>query len=275
MKKIIVPIDFSQHSENALKIAAQLAKKHNCQLIIMHMLEFSESILSASNSQNNEQMRFKLALAKKKIKTFLNKEYLKGVDILPVIKRYKIFKEIDLYSKELNVDLIVMAAKGNNSKEGILTGSNTQRVVNQSEIPVLIVKNSDSVAFKKVILGTNFSLRTVTTFKKALKLLTILNLDIKLLHVNLKNRGFRSTTEIKEKMRIFIEEVGDHQVFKNVEFVSDYTVGDGILNYRELVDADVIASVMTGKIGLGHFILGNASEDVLNHSPYPILAFKI
>lgn len=275
MKKIIVPIDFSLHSENALKIAAQLAKKHKSQLIVMHMLEFSESILSVSNSQNNEQMRFKLALAKKQMKTFLNKDYLKGIDLLPVIKRNKIFKEIDTFSKELNIDLIVMAAKGANSKEGILTGSNTQRVVNLSNIPVLIVKNSNPIPFKKVILVTNFSLRTVTAFKNTLKLLTSLNLEVKLLHVNLKNRGFRSTTEIKERMKNFIQEVGNHEVFKNVEFVADYSVGLGVLSYRELIDADIIASIMTGKIGLGHFILGNASEDVLNDSPFPIIAFKL
>ena len=45
MKKIIVPIDFSEHSEYALKTAAQLAKKYNAELLALHMLEMSDIVL--------------------------------------------------------------------------------------------------------------------------------------------------------------------------------------------------------------------------------------
>ncbi|NRA92372.1 MAG: universal stress protein, partial [Psychroserpens sp.] len=39
MKKILVPTDFSQEAENALKVAAQLAKKHDSEIYLLHMLE--------------------------------------------------------------------------------------------------------------------------------------------------------------------------------------------------------------------------------------------
>ena len=39
MKRILVPIDFSAHSENALKVAAQIAKKNNSEIHLLHMLE--------------------------------------------------------------------------------------------------------------------------------------------------------------------------------------------------------------------------------------------
>ncbi len=39
MKKILVPTDFSEQAENALKVAVQLAKKHGSEIYLLHMLE--------------------------------------------------------------------------------------------------------------------------------------------------------------------------------------------------------------------------------------------
>ena len=39
MKRILVPTDFSKHAEYALRVAAQIAKKNNCEIILLHMLE--------------------------------------------------------------------------------------------------------------------------------------------------------------------------------------------------------------------------------------------
>ena len=47
MKKIIVPIDFSEHSEYALEAASNIAKKYDSELIVLLMLELSYAIFSA------------------------------------------------------------------------------------------------------------------------------------------------------------------------------------------------------------------------------------
>ena len=43
MKTIIVPVDFSKHSEYALKVAAELSKNSKAEIIAMHMLGFADS----------------------------------------------------------------------------------------------------------------------------------------------------------------------------------------------------------------------------------------
>ena len=58
MKKIIVPIDFSEHSEYALKTAAKLAKKTNAELLVLHMLEMSDVILTKSDSEQQQKTVF-------------------------------------------------------------------------------------------------------------------------------------------------------------------------------------------------------------------------
>ncbi|KKN12624.1 hypothetical protein LCGC14_1014670, partial [marine sediment metagenome] len=48
MKSIIVPVDFSQQSEYALKVAASLAKKHGSEILALHMLELNQAMISSS-----------------------------------------------------------------------------------------------------------------------------------------------------------------------------------------------------------------------------------
>ncbi len=55
MKKIIVPIDFSEHSEYALEAASNIARKYNSELIVLHMLELSNAILTAGSVALNEE----------------------------------------------------------------------------------------------------------------------------------------------------------------------------------------------------------------------------
>ena len=58
MKKIIVPIDFSEHSEFALKTAARLARKYDAEVLVLHMLEMSDLMLTASEGLQYEKASF-------------------------------------------------------------------------------------------------------------------------------------------------------------------------------------------------------------------------
>ncbi len=65
MEHIINPVDFSDHSEFALQTGAVLAKKHNAKLHILHMLAIFKSLITNSDTVNQNEMMFLLALAKK------------------------------------------------------------------------------------------------------------------------------------------------------------------------------------------------------------------
>jgi nucleotide-binding universal stress UspA family protein len=58
MKKVIVPIDFSDHSEYALKAAALLAKRNKIEIVVLHMLDINISSLSESASDIQAQSVF-------------------------------------------------------------------------------------------------------------------------------------------------------------------------------------------------------------------------
>ncbi|WP_158844352.1 universal stress protein [Algibacter sp. L1A34] len=277
MKKIIVPIDFSEHSEYALKTAATLAKKHDAEVLVLHMLEMSTVALTASDELLGQQAVFFMKLAEKKFKDFLDKDYLKGVNVTPIIKHFKVFSEVNDVAKENNVDIIIMGSHGSSGIQEMFIGSNTERVVRNSEIPVLIVKNNVvDVNFDVIVLATDLEEESIQSYINTRKMFQDVASKIYLVHVNLPNERFQSTTELEKKaVHFFTKADRSLNHLEDLRFVSDYTVDDGILHFSNKSKADLIVMPTHGRKGLAHFFQGSVGEDVVNHSTLPVLTIKM
>ena len=277
MKKIIVPIDFSEHSEYALKTAAKLAKKANAELLVLHMLELSDIILTETDSQQQQKAVFFLKLVEQKFETFLDKEYLKDVNVTPIVKHYKVFSEVNDVAKEHDVDLIVMGSHGTSGFKEFFVGSNTERVVRNSETPVLVIKNEiKDINFGTAVFATNFEEENVRPYLNATSMFEALGAKLKLLYVNLPNEHFKSSVEIEKKIAEFlITADGNLDKLNDVAYQADYTVEQGVMNYANKVGADIIAIPTHGRKGISHFFAGSIGEDIANHSPLPVITFMI
>ncbi|TXG35465.1 universal stress protein [Seonamhaeicola maritimus] len=276
MKKIIVPIDFSEYSEYALKAAAKLAKKNNAELLALHMLEMSDIMLTGAGEQPQKIIYF-LKLAEQKFEEFLKKDYLEGISITPIVKHFKVFSEVNEVAKKYDADLIVMGSHGVSGAKEFFIGSNTERVVRSSEIPVLVVKNDMLEAnFDIVAIACDFSEETIETYLKASNMFSNMDSKMYLIHVNLPNDRFKSSIEIEnEVVNFFTKAEGNLNNMSDVHYVSDYTVEDGILNSANKLGADLIIVPTHGRKGLAHFFQGSVGEDVANHATLPVMTFKI
>ncbi len=83
MKKILVPTDFSKDAENALRVAANLAKKFdNCELHLVHLIEIHPHQVDAMNPDSElPEAIFFIKLAEKRFKEVLELDFLKGIDV--------------------------------------------------------------------------------------------------------------------------------------------------------------------------------------------------
>ena len=277
MKKIIVPIDFSEHSEYALEAAAILAQKFNAEIVALHMLEISEAVLTYTADKKESKALYMHKFAEQKFKEFLNKDYLKGVKVHPVVKHFKVFSEVNEVAKENNAELIVMGSHGASGVKEFLVGSNTEKVVRFSDVPVLIVKHNPILMdFEDVVFACDFSEESVKPYLKACKLFSDLGSKMHLVYVNLPNVGYKSTVEMEKRVAEFFKVAnGNLNEMNQVNYVCDYSVEQGILNYSNVVGADLIAVATHGRRGLAHFFEGSISEDLANHSTLPVMTFKI
>jgi nucleotide-binding universal stress UspA family protein len=277
MKTIIVPIDFSEHSEYALRTAAKLAKQHNAKIYALHMLEMSTVALTASDELLGQQAVYFMKLAEKKFNDFLVKDYLKDVDVVPVIKHFKVFSEVNDVAKEHNADIIIMGSNGASGMQEMFIGSNTERVVRSSDIPVLVVKSKEAdINFDVIVLACDLTEESVESYINTRKMFADTASKIHLVNVNLPNESFQSTPELEEMaVNFFTKAEGNLDRLVDLSYVSDYTIEDGILNFSNKVKADLIIVPTHGRKGLEHFFKGSVGEDVVNHSTLPVLTIKI
>lgn len=277
MKKIIVPIDFSEHSEYALKTAAKLAKKNNAEVLALHMLEMSDIMLTASDGLQYEKAVYFYKLSEQKFEKFLDKDYLKGVKVTPIIKHFKVFSEVNQVAKIHDADIIVMGSQGTSGAKEFFIGSNTERVVRNSEIPVLVVKNQvKDVNFEVVVFACDFSEETIKPYINAVNMFNKIGSKMYMVYVNLPNERFLTSAEMERNVvNFFTKALGNLDKMETVHYVADYTAEEGIINFSNKIGADLIAVPTHGKKGLAHFFEGSVGEDVANHAALPVMTFKI
>ena len=277
MDKIIVPVDFSKYSEYAMEAAAKLAKKHHSEILVLHMLEMSDTLLTTADDEQSAKAVFFFKLAEKKFEEFLNKDYLKGITVTPIVKRFRVFSEVSEVAEEHSADLIVMGSHGVSGFTEIFVGSNTEKVVRHSDIPVLVIKSQPkSMDLKTAIFACDFSEKSIAPYLEASKLFATFNSKMVLLYVNLPGDTFKSSTQMEAVIETFLKKAdGNLKNLSNVHYVSDVTVENGILNFAKKINADLVAIPTHGRKGLAHFFEGSISEDLANHANLPVMTFKI
>lgn len=92
MKKILVPTDFSDQAENALKVAAQLARTYDCEIYLLHIIELPIDQDDAINSHSDfPEALFFMKLAHNKFEALKKKDYLKDITIHETVDFHEIF----------------------------------------------------------------------------------------------------------------------------------------------------------------------------------------
>lgn len=274
MKTILVPTDFSKHAENALKVAAQIAKKNNGNIILLHMLELSTSGNDALSTSHDipELMYFKNAAIEKL--TALEKEsYLDDVDVASLIQFNLAHEGIIENAKKHNADLIVMGSHGASGFHEMFVGSNAEKVVRYSDIPVLVIKKEEEdFKAETITFASDFSKEIKKPFEKVVDFAKSFDSHINLLYIITPN-NFTTTRSAEEKVKGFIEEFNFDNYSTHI--YNDINVEKGILHFAKDKGSDIVGVCTHGRKGLSHFLNGSISEDLVNHAKKPVVTFKI
>ena len=274
MKKILVPTDFSKHAEYALKVAAQIAKKDDSEIILIHMLELPTTGNDAITSSHEipELMLFKNA-AIAKLDNLMNAPYLQGIKTTKVIQFEIAFDGIMSNQKTHNADLIVMGSHGASGFQEMFIGSNTEKVVRNAEIPVLVIKREETdFSAKDFVFASDFSDEIKSPFEKVVNFANKFNSHIHLVNINTPN-NFKSTRVAQKIMDDFVSHFNINSFSTHI--YNDINVEKGILHFAKSIDADIIGMSTHGRKGLSHFFNGSISEDLVNHAKRPVITFKI
>ncbi len=277
MKKILVPVDFSPKSEEALKVAAKIARKTQAEIYVLHLLDIpsGEIDMIAGNNVPTGPVAIRMfEQTHEQFDEFLDKDYLNEITIYEKVLVDNPVEGISDFANENKIDLIIMGSHGTTGLEDFFVGSNTEKVVRTAKIPVLVVKEpAEKFKIEKVIYASKFTDDNIDAFKKLMKFLKIFEPTIYLLRINTIS-NFKSTPELEEIMDSFLKKVPEYKCFKKVIY-DDYTVQEGIFNFAEKVNADLIALATHGRQGIMHFLSDSIAERVVNKAKRNILTIKM
>ncbi len=274
MKRILVPTDFSSHAENALKTAAQIAKKTNSEIHLLHIIETPNQMNDAlTASADIPEVMLYIKKATETLDSIREQGFLENITVTESIRFERVFKGIISYTNENETDLIVMGSHGISGIEEILLGSNTERIVRLANVPVLVIKK-DNPYFNpsKIVFASDFSDEIKEPFKKLLKFAKIYNSKISMLTICTPN-SFKPTSVTNKIMQEFTNDLN----IENLSFhiYNDTNIEKGIINFSNEINADLISICTHGRTGLSHFFTGSISEDLANHAARPLLVYKI
>ncbi|MFC1803660.1 universal stress protein [Thermoproteota archaeon] len=149
INKILLPTDGSKYSIKAAKYTAQVAKKHNSKVTLLHVMDCHLSSMEKPNEIDNIESVWIEIQHEKEIKeralNVINKTKKYFIEEnLPVNTKYFLFGNIPEIivetAKEKNFDLIIMGHKGLTGVKHAMLGSVAERVCHIAPCPVLIIR---------------------------------------------------------------------------------------------------------------------------------------
>ncbi|KIE18508.1 hypothetical protein DS62_10035 [Smithella sp. SC_K08D17] len=144
-KRILVPTDFSDYSDEALKQALELAKQYNAKVYLLHVAEpirqcagdycLDESKVKAAEDTEILQAKEKMQKELKKFSEF------QEIEVITDIREGEPVQEILKEQDEKGVDLIVMPSHGKAGFMKRLMGLISEKVMEEAKSSVLLVRH--------------------------------------------------------------------------------------------------------------------------------------
>lgn len=141
-ENILVPFDLSSLSNNAFKVALDIAQKYNSKITLLTCVEGDAWHHKFYDARaDSELLKKQSKTAKKYMEKLEDSANKVGVKIkLQILKSTSVVKDITTFAKSRKIDLIVMSSHGRTGLDKIILGSVANGVIQRSTIPVLLIK---------------------------------------------------------------------------------------------------------------------------------------
>jgi len=272
MKTILVPTDFSGPALNALKVAAQVARKIYAKIVLAHVNVLPASEFAA-NFYYQEYYNQIVTQAEEKLDVLAEMEFLKGIKLIKHFAANMPMWQLVCDDLFMDVDLIVMGSHGEGGFNQAFLGSNTEKIIRMANAPVLTIKDRPKEFYiKSMVFASNFYDESYPAFKKIKLLADLYKSHIDLLKI-ITPKDFESTPESERLLNSFAKKfmLKDY----SINIYNARSIETGIIDFSDEKDTDLIAIETHGRTGFAHLINGSLAEGIAKHEPKPVLSIKI
>lgn len=297
IQNIVVPIDFSRMSVQALKSASRLAQRFGASIHLAHVRQFNYaadvvapappivpfSFMPYEHNDGGGIVKELNALAR---------EYGVSSGICHVLSGAPPFDEICRLAQEIPADLIVMPTHGRTGLTHVFLGSTAERVVQHSPCPVFVVRDKKQRSKTKpwpsintILVPVDFSSCSREGLRYAIEFANEVGAKVTLLHATYLGYIYSSegtaiydVPGLQEAARKNAErqmrKVVRAAKFGRVKYEIAFTDGSPVLDICAFAKNHAIDLIITsthGLTGLKHVLIGSTAEQVVRHAACPVL----
>ncbi len=274
IKKILIPYDFTLQSKGPTLQGVEIAKLLKAEVYILHVITNSSFSISDSETSPLLINNYEEAIAEKMkaIKNEILNKY--EINVETFIAFGNIVNEILEFSKKHYIDQIIMGTHGASGYKEMFIGSNAQRIVTLSKVPVLtILNNTHDSEFKNILLPINSNIYSREKVNVAVEIAKLYNSKIHIV-------GLINSDKISDlnKMKIKLESLEKYISHEHLYFVTKIEYGDSIaktaLDYANKNDCNLIVINTGHESKITGIFLGAFAQQIVNHSNVPVLSVR-
>ena len=280
MNRLLLATDLSARSDRALERALALAREHDAELAVIHVID-EDLVASAANAQKEE--------ARNVIRAHVDK--LKGDDAPRVsieVAPGRAYAEILEKAEQTNTDLIILGMHREQALKDMFRGTTAERIIRAGNVPVLLVKDRITGPYRRIMVAVDFSVysRRAVTFATQFGP----EAEFHVVHaydVPFKGfiRGQDTQREVSKRHQLQLQKMIDEEM---ASFLADQgteppklqpVMQEGspyevILQQVDRLKPDLLVLGTHGRTGAAHSILGSVAETLLTDPPCDVLAVK-
>ncbi|WP_422107978.1 universal stress protein [Winogradskyella sp.] len=279
LDKILFAEDFASTSENLESVALSLAKTFKSTIVPLHVLP-DDIVNSKVKALLDDTALNRLNAAAEAMKA-------EGVNVeSPLIKYGVAHDQIVMTASATNANMILVGSGENKAKEKFKLGTTTERIIQNSEKPVLVIKEDDAFNVNTILCPVDFSDPSKRALNNAMIIARRFGAQLMVLSVSEEQTSswFSSKEDLDKENA---ERFENHkQEFD--QFLAQFRFGD--LNWskieksgnaaQEILKAittntiDLLIMGTAGRTGLNRLVVGSVTEKVIREVPCSFLTLK-
>jgi len=269
-KTIIVGVDFSDCSINALEHAISIAQKAKAgiTMVWVNHLDYSKEIFSVEPKQLTEEV-------KKKFDDLLRKYTVKlhGYPLKYEMRKGKVYKEICAVADDLDAFLTVIGTHGSTGFEEFWIGSNANKMVSSSKRPIITIRGGINIETDLARIVMPFDSTKVTRQKLPFTALLAKYFDSE---VHILGLFTSNLDDLRYRIRNYAAQAEDYFKENDIKYQTTFLEVDNIteatLEYAKNIDANLISIMTEQETRTSNLWMGPFAAQMVNHSSIPVLS---
>lgn len=276
MKTILVPTDFSKNADNALKFAIGLAKEEKAKILLLNAWEITYPATEIPITEEiiSQQLLSAETNSKKRLDSMILKMKESDIKCDRISIQGHVVEAVLFVIEKYRVNLVVMGTKGATGLKEIFIGSNTARVIQKVNCPLIAVPHGAVFnGLKKITFATNYKTEDIRALKKVVKIARLFKADITLLHVA---DEYYTKGEAEILLKIFADKVAKKLQFSQLTYKLIYgkNIEKKLDDYVKQKHADLFVMSTLHPNLFDRLFGGTLIKTMAYHTKMPLMVFQ-